>query len=323
MDNTGEKILRLLQKCPLSPAALAFRIGVSRQALHRRLKVLVKIGQIEKQGFGPHVKYVLKRLKNESRVQESFIFFRDYLLPRSLKNQAGFNSNLKILKGGKLDFGFMLDAASVYSSNIEGNTLNLNSFLNSRHLAKKLRPKDAQEIEDLVDAYHFSQKHPLGEKNMLHAHAMLGKKFINKARLGTYRREPVGVFSVRGMEYLAIEAEFVKHEMHQLFTVIPVLLKKSCAPLEVFFWASWLHLMIAMIHSFADGNGRIARLSEKWFLVQKLGQEMFFLRSEEYYYKNRGAYYAGLRLGVNYWEADFSLAESFVKLLPAAMEEEF
>jgi len=213
----------------------------------------------------------------------------------------------------------MLDSAAVYSSNIEGNSLNLNSFLNSRLQNKKVRPKEAQEIEDLVEAYRFSQSHPLNEKNMLKAHAMLSRNFLNKTRQGAYRKEPVGVFSNRGLEYLALEQHLVPNELQNLFTVIDGLLKKQLHPSESFFWASWLHLTMALIHPFADGNGRIARLCEKWFLMEKLGKMMIFLPGEEFYFKSRPDYYAALKLGVNYWEVDFKKSGPFINLLPGAL----
>ena len=84
---------------------------------------------------------------------------------------------------------------------------------------------------------------------------------------------------------------------------------------EAFFWASWIHLSMALIHPFSDGNGRIARLCEKWFLVQKLSKEMLLLPIEEYYFKNREDYYEALKLGVNYWETDYKKGGSFLKLI--------
>jgi Fic family protein len=32
-----------------------------------------------------------------------------------------------------------------------------------------------------------------------------------------------------------------------------------------------IHLRLAQIHPFRDGNGRAARLIEKWFVAEKLG----------------------------------------------------
>ncbi len=319
-----EQILNLLRKRPLSPSTIANRLNISRQALHRHLKVLLRNGRIKKEGLVPHIVYSLSRGSSESRVQETYVFFRETILPKYLKKNPfekmykKFCSKNKNL--GAHDFSFMLDSAAVYSSNIEGNSLNFNSFLNSRLQPKKVRPKEAQEIEDLVGAYTFSQAHTLSEKNMLRAHALLSKEFLSKTRQGIYRKEPVGVFSSRGLEYLAIESELINTEMATLFEAISMLIKEKLTPLETFFWASWIHLMMALIHPFSDGNGRISRLCEKWFLVEKLGKILTFLPSEEHYFKNRPMYYSALKLGVNYWETDFKKSGVFIKLLPKALK---
>lgn len=265
-----------------------------------------------KYGQTPNVTYGCEAGTKESRIKESLGFFTHKLLPGYLKRQQ---FDLDVLEKKELTFDYMLDSAALYSSKIEGNSLNLNSFLNSRMQPKKVRPKEAQEIEDLVVAYKFIRKNRLNEQNMLKAHAILSKDFVNKARQGQYRQEPVGVFSNRGIEYLAIEPHKVASEMHVFFEAIGELLKKKHTIAECFFWASWIHLIMVLIHPFADGNGRIARLCEKWFLVEKLGQKMLYLPSEEFYFTHRDQYYQSLRLGVNYWETDFSRAKSFVELL--------
>jgi Fic family protein len=50
-----------------------------------------------------------------------------------------------------------------------------------------------------------------------------------------------------------------------------------------------------------DGNGRSARLIEKWFLVSKLGKSLWSVNSEKYYWDNRPAYYENISLGFNYY----------------------
>lgn len=323
MTPTQTKILNVLKQGALSPSKIAARLKISRQALHRHLKILVKEKRIKREGRAPHIVYSLAKSNLESRIQESYLFFQKTLLPAYLRKKIFEREYKQFLIGQKkaaLSFTFMLDSAAVYSSNIEGNPLNLNSFLNSRLQSKKVRPKEAQEIEDLVEAYSFSQKHPLSEKNTLKAHALLSRDFLSKARQGAYRMEPVGVFSGRGLEYLAVEAKLVKSEMKNLFDVITLLAAQKMSPREIFFWASWIHLMLALIHPFSDGNGRIARLCEKWFLVEKLGKIMVFLSSEEFYFKNRPNYYAALKLGVNYWETDFKKSRPFIKLLSEALK---
>jgi len=154
---------------------------------------------------------------------------------------------------------------------------------------------------------------------MLHAHRMLSRQFVAASRQGVYRQERVGVFSRCGLVYMAVEPHLVPREMQALFSIISKLLKKRHSPTESFFWATWLHLMIAFIHPFSDGNGRAARLCEKWFLATMLGEQSFAIPSEELYWKNRPRYYAALQLGANYWETNMSKAFPFFALLPQAL----
>lgn len=325
MNKTQQNILELLKSGSFSPSDIARKLDISRQALHRHLKILLKSHQIEKYGVAPHVTYALKKVDTQSRIEESKGYFENHLLSTyfTQKNVQSLYAEFTKIEGKYLsqkpDFKFMLSAAALYSSNIEGNSLNLNSFLNSQMQPKKLRPKEAKEVEDLLEAYSYSRNHTLNEKNMLKAHSLLSRDFVNTSRQGIYRNEPVGVFSNSGLVYLAVEPQFVKSEMKLLFDVVGTLLDVKMAPDEAFFWASWLHLMMVLIHPFSDGNGRISRLCEKWFLREKLGELMLLLPSEEYYFKERPRYYESLKLGVNYWEADCALAMDFLQILPESL----
>ena len=90
---------------------------------------------------------------------------------------------------GNLDFSYMTEASSVYSSNIEGNTLDLNSFMNAR--MRKEKPKDAREIEDLIQAYISAQTNTLNEKNFLKTHAFSSKTLLPLSQRGKYRNDTV------------------------------------------------------------------------------------------------------------------------------------
>jgi len=326
MSSTEDKILKHLKNGPSKPGILAEVLGLSRQALHKNLKILLQKKQITKSGSTPHIVYQLTLNNSSSRVKRDYTICLEKILP-AYKNIFSQSQSLAnhlhayTTKKNKIyvDFGFMLDSSAVYSSNIEGNSLNLNSFLNNKSLPKKHRPREVQEIEDLVEAYRLSQKKPFTEKNMLQAHAIFSQQFLQKARQGVYRKEPVGVFSRNGLEYMAVEPQFVEAEMQELFKLIKNLLKEDHAPIEVIFLASWIHLMIALIHPFSDGNGRAARLCEKWFITKKLGPEFYALQSEELYFKKRPQYYNSLKLGLNYWEADMNKSLKFFKLLPKAI----
>lgn len=48
----------------------------------------------------------------------------------------------------------------------------------------------------------------------------------------------------------------------------------------------YLSQVFVKIHPWNDGNGRSARLLEKWFIAQKLGPKAWFLQSEKNYYRH-------------------------------------
>ncbi len=316
--STKEKILRLLSKHDYSVAELVKKLDLSNQVIHRHLKDLQKNDEIGKKGQMPKVVYFKKNIK-ESRILESKNLFEKKLLPVFLENWNNAKNNkwkllikqLKTEQAKKIDFDFLLSTSALYSSNIEGNTLDLNSFLNSKTLSKQ-KKKEATEIDDLKKAYLYAGKYQLTEKAFKKSHEILSKELVSKNRRGKYRQEPVGVFGSSGLAYLAIEAEFVNSEMSLFFEQITKLLEQKMTKEEIFFWASWTHLMLVLIHPFSDGNGRVARILEKWFLTQKLGQQYWKLQTEKYYWDNLQKYYKNLNLGPNYWETDFKKARKFL-----------
>ncbi len=217
------------------------------------------------------------------------------------------------------DFKHLIEASAVYSSNIEGNSMDLNSFMNIKAFQQKAKPKEFVEIMELVSAYNFAKDNKLSELNFLKAHKMLSKSFLGNGQQGKYRNNKVGVFNGRGLVYLAVEPELVKKEMKDFFKMIGALLKKELSIEEVFYFASMIHLKIAHIHPFADGNGRAARLVEKWFLAEKLNEKVWLIQSEKYYKEHLGVYYKNINLGVNYYELNYDQCLPFLLMLPRAL----
>lgn len=218
------------------------------------------------------------------------------------------------------DLGYKTQASAVYSSNIEGNSIDLNSYMNHKLLQEKFKPiKEIQEIENLILAYEFAQKNPLTEKNFLHCHKVFAKTLVIKSLLGKYRNEKVGVFGPSGLVYLAVEPEFVKDEMNEFFTDLGNLLMSDLTRSEAFYFASLIHLKFAHIHPFRDGNGRAARLIEKWFLTEKLGNDFWKLSSEKHYKDHQTEYYTNINLGVNYYELNYEKCIPFLLMLPNSL----
>jgi Fic family protein len=222
-------------------------------------------------------------------------------------------------------FGFLMEASAVYSSNIEGNTLDLNSYLKTQAFQTGSKPKEATEVTDLVSAYMWAKNGTaLSESNILIAHSMLAETLVIPSNRGAYRQQPIGVFSKEGLVYMAAEHSLVPQEMRALLAEVTLLIDQNKqTPLsvqEAFFHASWVHLRLAHIHPFVDGNGRIARLVEKWLLAELLGDKAWAVESERYYKEHRSDYYAHINLGVNYHELDYEQAPPFLLMLSRAVE---
>ena len=216
-------------------------------------------------------------------------------------------------KGG---FDYLTKSSAVFSSNIEGNSIDLNSYMNYELNKDKFKVgKEIEEIEDLIEAYEFAQTNTLNEKNLLTCHKIFSKTLLIKSKRGKYRIEPVGIFGKSGLAYMAVEPEFVEKEMQTLFQDLEELLSSKLTDSEVFYFASLIHLRFAHIHPFRDGNGRAARLMEKWFITEKLGRDFWKISSEEYYKLNQAKYYETINLGVNFYELNYDNCIEFLVML--------
>ncbi|MBO0857891.1 MAG: hypothetical protein J2P21_05445 [Chloracidobacterium sp.] len=84
------------------------------------------------------------------------------------------------------------EASAVFSAQIEGNTIDFDSFMNSKLWQTGLRaikPKELAEIESLIEAYRFAQSHMLDEKNLLAAHDKIAGSILPAPTRGRYRTQ--------------------------------------------------------------------------------------------------------------------------------------
>ena len=221
-------------------------------------------------------------------------------------------------KGG---LEYLTKSSAVYSSNIEGNSIDLNSYMNYELNKDKFKVgKEIEEIEDLIEAYEFAQNNSLTESNLLQCHKIFSETLLIKSKRGKYRIEQVGVFGKTGLAYMAVEPDFVEKEMKVFFAGIEELISQELSKEEVFYFASLIHLRFAHIHPFRDGNGRAARLLEKWFITEKLGRDFWKIPSEENYKVNQAKYYETINLGVNFYELNYDRCLGFLEMLPMCLK---
>jgi len=240
-------------------------------------------------------------------------------LLQAFNNQIDFNPlenlNLKSKQSIPFDyFNFYTSVSSVYSSKIEGENIEADSYLKHKFLKVKYEPDYTKKADDLFAAYAFSQSKKLSKKNVLKAHKILSKNLLSASQRGSIRTNPMFVLNEEDrIEYVACEPKQVKDEWKKLFRDIKKLQKADLSTNEVFYYASLIHLIFLKIHPLQDGNGRTARLIEKWFLREKLGDEAISIELEKNYYSNKAKYYQNIRaIGLSYEELDYSRSLDFL-----------
>lgn len=220
-------------------------------------------------------------------------------------------------------FSFYTSVASVYSSKIEGETIELDSYIKHKRFHIEFQPDYTRKIDDLYQAYQFASEKRPGKETIAEMHRLLARHIVSTNWLGRFRSQNMFVTTKDGrIEYVAATPFEVGSEMDKLYADIEVLLECELTTLESFFFASMIHLVFVKIHPWNDGNGRSARLLEKWFLAQKLGYKAWFVQSEKYYYTQHDAYYNNIRaLGLEYPTLDYSKALPFLLMLPKSVIE--
>ncbi len=219
-------------------------------------------------------------------------------------------------------FSFYTSVASVFSSKMEGEDIELDSYIKHKKYGVHFLPDYTRKIDDLYNAYTFAKSNELNQENVNAAHQLLTTHILSKHQRGKLRTQNMYVSTPDGkIEYVAAVPAGVKVEMGKLYADIETLLSLDMDIKQAFFFASMIHLIFVKIHPFNDGNGRTARLLEKWFLAQKLGFKAWFIQSEKNYYQQHQVYYNNLRmLGLEYQELDYSKALPFLLMLPNAVD---
>ena len=211
-------------------------------------------------------------------------------------------------------FEFYKSISSVYSSKIEGEDIDFDSFFKHKFLKVRFKPDYTRKADDLFSAYDFIDDHPLNLKNVREAHSILSASLLPKIQQGLIRTNPMFVInSDDQIEYVAASPEIVNQELNKLFQDIKLLVANDLDAFEVFYYASLIHLVFVKIHPFQDGNGRAARLIEKWFLIENIGQKATSVQLEKNYFKHLKEYYSNIKvLGLEYDDLDYNKSLDFL-----------
>ncbi len=234
--------------------------------------------------------------------------------------QDALSGLVEAVNGGSGELMRLYESA-VSSSQIEGSKVTLHLYKDTLDAAgDQPKPRDVQEVSDLVAAYRFAQQEPLTLANLLEAHRILAQLLVGANDQGAWRSKGVKVGNAYTTVYLAPHQSLVPGLMQQLFQEVEALNARSLDTEEAFYYASMLHLAFVDIHPFIDGNGRTARLLEKWFLARHIGPIAWSIRSEKYIINHRDEYYDALRaIGPQWGSLDLARSIPFLLLLPQAL----
>ena len=110
-------------------------------------------------------------------------------------------------------FQFYKSVSSVYSSKIEGENIDFDSYFKHKFLNVKFRPDYTGKADDLYAAYDYIDNYELNLKNVQKAHSILSTKLLPKSQQGLIRTNPMFVINSEDkIEYVAAGPKIVKKE---------------------------------------------------------------------------------------------------------------
>jgi len=221
-------------------------------------------------------------------------------------------------------FQFYKSVSSVYSSKIEGEDIDFDSYFKHKFMKVQFKADYTKKADDLYSAYEFIDSNELTLENVKKAHAILSCNLLPDSQQGFIRTNPMFVINSNDqIEYVATSPEQVNDELEKLFRDIEFLQHKELNSFEIFYYASLVHLVFVKIHPFQDGNGRTARLIERWFLFEKLGEKANSIQLEKNYYLKLKEYYNNIKkLGLEYETLDYKKSLNFLLMTVLSLNED-
>lgn len=200
------------------------------------------------------------------------------------------------------------------STAIEGNILNIHqveALFQGKKIDAPLR--DIHEAKNYLKTLKYiekivNEKRKITKEAILKIHQLVSDKTLPKEQCGKYRSGPVYVVRRRlgqpdKIIYTGPEADKVSCLMQDLTSWIEKSEKENVHPIIT---AGVAHREVAIIHPFADGNGRTARALATLVLYKRGYDFRKLFALEDYYNKDRQRYYKAISIGPTYRQADFT-----------------
>lgn len=186
----------------------------------------------------------------------------------------------------------------VATSKIESIDFNRDSV---RNIMKGLAPKNDEEnrIYGLKQGFEFisQTENKITQENIFKLYMMAIGNFLddeNKLKQGSYyRHDEVFIMSDK------VEHSGIDHKKLPEYMKSFVEFANANDKINDLLKATMLHFYIAYLHPYFDGNGRMARLIQMWFLIQKGYKSALFVPFSSYIEKNRKKYYDAYTLVEN------------------------
>ncbi len=156
----------------------------------------------------------------------------NYLIQIPKDLQVGFDA-LQDAEISTDSFSFYTAVSSVFSSKIEGESIELDSYIKHKKFGIEFQPDYAKKIDDLYSAYIFAKTAILNQENVSGAHKLLSKHLLAAHQQGKFRSQNMYVTTTDGkIEYVAVTPYEVAGEMEKFYKDIEMLLNEVLSIVE-------------------------------------------------------------------------------------------